>query len=223
MIEGMDKSLGDVMSFLENRGIADNTIILFISDNGGLSAVGRGGEAHSHNRPLKSGKGSMYEGGIRVPMLAYWPGVTKPSTVINDYVIIEDFFPSILEMAQIEPNPIIQKIDGQSFVPILKGKRSNVERPLIWHYPNKWDAEGPGIASSSTIRMGDWKLIYYHKTQEKELFNIKEDIGETSNLFEQRPSIAKKLINELSSYLRSVEAQMPIDNRTGKVIPYPHL
>lgn len=71
--------------------------------------------------------------------------------------------------------------------------------------------------------MGDWKLIYYHKTQEKELFNIKEDIGETSNLFEQRPSIAKKLINELSSYLRSVEAQMPIDNRTGKVIPYPHL
>ena len=100
MIEGMDKSLGDLLNYLDDNNLVDNTVVLFMSDNGGLSAVARGGERHSHNKPLSSGKGSAHEGGIREPMLVKWPGVVKANSICNDYLIIEDFFPSILEMAQ---------------------------------------------------------------------------------------------------------------------------
>jgi len=88
MVEGMDQSLGDILENIERHGLADNTIVLFMSDNGGLSALGRGGKPHTHNKPLSSGKGSAHEGGVRVPMIVKWPGVTKPDSVCDQYVII---------------------------------------------------------------------------------------------------------------------------------------
>ena len=111
MVESMDMALGNVLNYLEVNQLEDNTIILFMSDNGGLSAHARGGEKHTHNYPLKSGKGSIYEGGIRVPMLAYWPNITQAETINSTPLIIEDFFPSILEMAQIDTNDFPQTID----------------------------------------------------------------------------------------------------------------
>ena len=222
MIEGMDKSLGDIMNYLEKKNIEENTVILFMSDNGGLSAHARGGEPHTHNAPLSSGKGSMHEGGIREPMLVKWPGKTTPESVSDYQLIIEDFYPSILEIAGIDSLQTIQKVDGESFVPILKGEKEyNGIRPLFWHYPNEWGPSGPGIGAASAVRNGDFKLIYYHADQRMELFNINEDIGETNNLMSENPEQARKLAVVLSDYLMSVNAQMPKDKETGKLVPNP--
>lgn len=221
MVEGMDKSLGDLMNYLEEKNIQDNTVILFMSDNGGLSAVARGGERHTHNKPLSSGKGSVHEGGIREPMLVYHPHIETKQKVTDQKVIIEDFFPSILEIAGIDDYKTIQTVDGRSFVPLLKGKSDYEERPLFWHFPNEWGPSGPGIGASSVIRKGDWKLIYYHIDQSFELFNIKDDIGEVNNLFMTAQDRALELAIELSDYLKSVDAQMPSYSETGEQVPWP--
>lgn len=221
LIEGMDKSLGDLMKFLEQKNIADNTIILFMSDNGGLSAVARGGEPHTHNWPLSSGKGSAYEGGIREPMLVKWPGVVQPNSLNENYLIIEDFFPTIIEMAKIKDLHVPQAIDGRTFVPLLKEKKASKERALFWHYPNEWGPEGPGIDASSSIRKGDWKLIYYHRDERMELFNLTDDIGEKRNLVEDQPEKTKELAIALSEHLIAVEAQMPTHRNSQKKVKYP--
>src|SRR5690606_28607490 len=121
LIEGMDKSLGDIMDLLEAKNVSDNTLILFMSDNGGLSlAPPRGGQKYTHNLPLRAGKGSLYEGGIREPMIVKWPGEVKPGTVSHQYVSIMDFFPTLLEVAGIKDAKTVQAIDGLSFIPYLK-------------------------------------------------------------------------------------------------------
>ncbi|WP_396590972.1 sulfatase [Allomuricauda sp. R78024] len=223
MVEGMDKSLGDIMDYLEKNQLEDNTIILFMSDNGGLSAVARGGEPHTHNRPLASGKGSIYEGGIREPMLVKWPGTIKPGASTDDYVIIEDFYPTILEMAGISNSNKVQTIDGKSFTSILKGEVANEEeRPLFWHYPNEWGPEGPGIGAFSAIRLGDWKLIYFHQDQHMELYNITNDIGETENMISTEAEKTREMAQILSEYLIKVNAQMPSDKESGQIIPLPN-
>ncbi len=224
MIEGMDKSLGDIMNYLKNKNIDNNTIILFISDNGGLSAYGRGGKKHTHNKPLSSGKGSSHEGGIREPMIVKWPTKIQANTISNEYVQIEDFFPSILEMAGITDYNTIQTIDGVSFLPYLLNNTNTLasyNRPLFWHYPNRWGPNGPGIGSASTVRLGDWKLIYYHASRNFELFNLKNDIGETNNKYYDNSEKALELATILTNYLKVVNAQMPIDKETGKLVEYP--
>ena len=224
MVEGVDKSLGDIMDYLDEKNIADNTIILFMSDNGGLSAHARGGEPHTHNKPLASGKGSFYEGGIREPMIVKWSKKVQPATSTDSYVIIEDFFPTILEIAGVKSFKTVQHIDGQSFLPILNSqpKKNKQSRPLFWHYPNKWGAHGPGIGTGSAVRLGDWKLIYFHKTRTLELYNIKEDIQESDNLATTRKGKLEELATVLTDYLKSIDAQMPLDKFTRKQVPYPN-
>ena len=225
MIEGMDKSLGDIMDYLEEKKITDNTIILFMSDNGGLSAHARGGEPNNHNKPLASGKGSVYEGGIREPMIVKWPGKVAPNTISDKQVIIEDFYPTIIEMAGIVGLETVQTIDGQSFVPELVKNEDSLAiknvRPLFWHYPNEWGSSGPGIGASSAVRKGDWKFIYFHADRRMELYNIKEDIGETKNLVAENPEVVRELAAVLTNYLKNVKAQMPIDKSTRKMVEYP--
>lgn len=222
MVESVDKSLGDLMIYLEEKNIADNTIILFMSDNGGLSAVARGGEPHTHNLPLSSGKGSAHEGGIREPMIVKWPDQVSPGSKCDEYLIIEDFFPSILEMVGISDYETVQTIDGLSFVPFLMQEgQSSQNRALYWHYPNNWGPTGPGIGASSTIRLGDWKMIYYHKDESFELFNLVEDIGESNNLADSHREKLQELAQNLSDYLKSVDAQMPINKSSGKIVPWP--
>lgn len=222
MVEGMDKSLGDLMNYLDANEIAENTIILFTSDNGGLSAVGRGGEKHTHNKPLSSGKGSVHEGGIREPMIVKWHQKVAPGSTNPNYLIIEDFYPTILEMAGIESYEHVQTIDGQSFISFLSNTDSlQQNRPLYWHYPNEWGPTGPGIGAMSAIRKGDWKLIYYHKDSSFELFNLVQDIGESTNLATQEKKKLGELASDLGNYLRSVEAQMPSHKESGNVVRYP--
>jgi arylsulfatase A-like enzyme len=222
MVEGMDKSLGDIMDYLKEKNIDENTIVLFMSDNGGLSAHARGGEPNTHNKPLASGKGSMYEGGIREPMIVKWPGKIAAQTSSNYQVIIEDFYPTLLEMAGIDSLQTVQQVDGKSFVNILKGTADALEpRPLFWHYPNEWGPKGPGIGAASTVRLGDWKLIYFHADHRIELYNLKYDIGEAKNLVVEQPQKVAELATLLSDYLKNVNAQMPIDKRTGRPVEFP--
>ncbi len=222
MIEAMDKSLVDLMHYLDERGIAENTIVLFMSDNGGFSLRPRAGEPHTHNKPLNSGKGSALEGGIREPMIVRWPGKVKPNTRCDDYLIIEDFFASILEMAGVKNYQTVQTVDGISFVPLLLQQSPKVaERDLFWHFPNNWGPEGPGIGATSTIRSGDWKLIYWYKDQHFDLFNIKDDIGELENLAAKEPEKVKALAGKLGRFLREVKAQRPSLKSGRQLVPWP--
>jgi arylsulfatase A-like enzyme len=222
MIEGMDKSLGDIMNYLERNDLTENTIILFMSDNGGFSLRPRAGELHTHNKPLNSGKGSAYEGGIREPMIVKWPGKVQPGTKCDDYLIIEDFFPTILEMAGIRKYSTVQTVDGKSFVPmLLQTGNTSIGRKLYWHFPNNWGPTGPGIGSSSTIRSGEWKLIYFYEDRHFELYNIRNDIGELHNLADQQPEKVRELALDLSKYLRNVKAQRPLYKSTGNTVPWP--
>ena len=220
LVEGMDKSLGDVMGYLKKKGADKNTVIIFMSDNGGLSNPGdRGGTGpYTHNLPLRAGKGSVYEGGIREPMIVKWPGVTKPGSVASQYVIIEDFFPSILEMARIKNPKLIQTIDGKSFLPILRNASyTDNKRALIWHAPNKWiPTDGPGINYRSAIRKGDWKMVYSIRSGKKELYDLANDIGEKNDVSAQNMSVVNSLSSQLFNQLEKWNAPMPVDKQTGK-------
>jgi arylsulfatase A-like enzyme len=164
LLEGMDKSLGELMEYLDKNKLNDNTVILFVSDNGGFSLAPRVGKTFTHNTPLRAGKGSVYEGGIRVPMLVKYPGMIQPGSVMSHPVIIEDFFPSVLELAGVKNYKKVQQVDGKSFVPILYNpKKINAERNFLWHFPNKWiPEEGNGVSWVSAIRRGAWnQMIQY--------------------------------------------------------------
>ncbi|MDR2921330.1 MAG: sulfatase [Tannerella sp.] len=225
LIEGMDKSLGDLMDWVEANGQQENTIFIFMSDNGGLASSShwRSGELHVQNYPLNSGKGSAYEGGIREPMIVSWPGKVVSQSKCDNYLVIEDFFPTILEMAQIETYETLQPVDGISFVPLLTTGSGNPskDRCLYWNCPNIWGNTGPGIGVTCTVRENDWKLIYYYDSGKKELFNIADDIGERNNLATIYPEIVTRLSTELGSYLREVGGQRPSFKATGKPCPWP--
>ncbi len=223
LIEGMDKSLGDLMNYLKQKDIEKNTIIIFMSDNGGLGlSPPRDGIPFTQNLPLRSAKGSVYEGGIREPMIVKWPGITQPGSVAKQYLIIEDFFPTILEMAGVKNYKTIQQTDGENFIPILKNADyTDTARALVWHFPNKWVAEGPGINYASAIRLGDWKLVYMMKNKKTELFNLKNDIGELNDISEANPGKTRELSNLLTAKLKHWNAQMPAYRNSGKLASWP--
>lgn len=225
LVEGMDKSLGDLLDWLDRSGQSDNTIVIFMSDNGGLAAEAgcRDGALHTQNAPLNSGKGSAYEGGIREPMIVRWPGVTPGGGRCDDYLLIEDFFPTLLEMAGVRSYRTVQPVDGRSFVPLLTGQGRNPSagRSLYWNCPNIWGPHGPGIGPTCTIRRGDWKLVYYYDTGRHELFDIRSDIGEQHDLAAAQPRKVRELSRRLGRYLRRVGAQRPSFKATGQPCPWP--
>lgn len=226
LIESMDKSLGDIMNFLKENRLDQNTIILFMSDNGGLDAHGRG-KPNTHNQPFRSGKGSIYEGGVREPMLVKWPGVTKPGSVNDNPAIIDDFYPTILEIAGVKNPKIQQQLDGISLTATLKSPQTkSADRPLIFHYPNRWtnvsDENLLGINYYSAMRYGKWKLVYKMRTKELELYDLSNDISELHNLAKKNRSEVKKLAAIFGKTLKERGAQLPTAFETGKTIPYPN-
>ena len=224
LVEGMDDSLGQILDRLDHHGIADNTLIIFMSDNGGLSAHGRSGKPHEHNRPLSSGKGSAHEGGVRVPMLVRWPEESPQGATCSQTVMIEDLYPTLLEAANTEaPRTSFDHLDGLSVMDWISDPQLPTDhRSLLWHYPNHWGPKGPGIGPSSALRRGPWKLIYYHDSLEFELFNLDRDLGETINLVDTEADIASSMARELGTRLRSVEAQMPMfKKREMAMVPWP--
>lgn len=224
LIEGMDKSLGDIMDYLKQKNVEKNTVIIFMSDNGGLSlSPQRGGIPQTQNLPLKAGKGSVYEGGIREPMIVKWPGVVKPNSTTSQYIIIEDYFPTILEIAAVKNYKTIQTVDGKSFIPVLKNpNRIDNSSSLIFHMPNKWtNKDAPGINYFSAVRKGKWKMVYNMRTGSRELYNLDDDIGENNNLADKYPDKVKELSKIISEKLRTWKSPMPAFKETGKVVPLP--
>jgi arylsulfatase A-like enzyme len=252
MVEGVDKSLGDILAYLKEKGVEKNTIIIFMTDNGGNSEnKQKGGVLHTQNKPLREGKGSCYEGGIRVPLAFKWPGHIAPNTRVNTPVIAEDLFPTILELAGVKSYQTEQTIDGQSLYRlitrgsqiaakavargevttqqeatrlVIDEKVSGVdpERALVFHYPHQWKPyDLPDIDYLSAVRKGDWKLVYRLQSGELELYNLHDDIGEQNNLAAQYPDKVKELAIALGTRLREWHAPMPIVRATGKPVAMP--
>lgn len=200
MIETLDTNVGKLMQKVEELGLGENTIVIFMSDNGGLS-TSEG--SPTSNLPLRGGKGWMYEGGIREPMMISWPGSGSEGTLSDVPVTSTDFYPTILEMAGLELKPD-QHMDGISLAPLLTGKEELAERSLYWHYPHYSNQGGkPGAA----VRLGDYKLIEFFDPGGVELYNLAEDIGETTNLAKQLPEKTEELLDLLHVWQEEVGAE----------------
>lgn len=201
MVESMDRAVGKVLESLEEKGIADNTVVVFFSDNGGLSTSEGMPTA---NTPLRAGKGWLYEGGIREPAIIKWPQVAQP-TVSPAMITCMDFYPTILEMAGIELQPDLHQ-DGKSLVPLLKGETEQVHESAYFHYPHRSNQRG---RPSSAIRKGDYKLIVFFDDGHKELYNLKQDLGEKKDLAADMPELTQDLYQELKTWWKEVDARFP--------------
>ena len=205
MVESLDENIGRLLDALERTGKAGNTIVVFTSDNGGL-ATAEG--SPTSNLPLSEGKGWMYEGGTREPLIVKWPGVVEPGSTCDVPVTSPDFYPTMLEAAGLDPMPE-QHCDGVSLVPLLKQTGSLDREAIFWHYPHYGNQGGtPG----SSIRSGDHKLIEFFEDGSLELYNLKEDIGEDRNIAESEPELAARLAKMLAAWRESVEAKIPQPN-----------
>ncbi|PWJ54263.1 arylsulfatase A-like enzyme [Dyadobacter jejuensis] len=205
MVESMDNAVGKVLKTLKEKNLDQNTIVVFMSDNGGLSTS----EGHpTSNLPLKAGKGWLYEGGVREPMVIFWPGVTKAGIQTDQYVVSTDFYPTLLEMAGLPLLPE-QHVDGKSMVPLLQGEKMD-RGAVFWHYPHYGNQ---GSSPGSSVRLGDWKLIqWFEKGREMELYNLKNDLGENNNLAASNPEKVQELLKLLDDWRKETGARMPSEN-----------
>jgi arylsulfatase A-like enzyme len=200
MVESLDRSVGRVLAKLDELDVAGNTVVFFTSDNGGLS-TSEG--SPTSNLPLRGGKGWVYEGGIREPLLIRWPGVTGPGSTCNVPVISTDFYPTMLQIAGLPARPE-QHQDGVSLVPLLRGEAALPEdRALFWHYPHYSNQGGfPGGA----VREGDWKLVERYENGRVHLYNLKDDIGERHDVAEQHAERVMYLRGRLHDWYDEVGA-----------------
>lgn len=200
MMEWLDIQVGRVMDALEKEGLADNTVICFMSDNGGLS-TSEG--SPTSNLPLRGGKGWLYEGGIREPYFIKWPGVTKPGSTSGFPVVSMDFYPTLLDIAGIQSKPT-QHLDGISLKSILKHSGNPQPRHLFWHYPHYSNQGGfPGGA----VRFGYWKLVERFEDGSVHLYNLKDDISEQLDLSLQFPQRVTRMKRQLHAWYRKVDAK----------------
>ncbi|MBT3191457.1 MAG: sulfatase [Verrucomicrobia bacterium] len=208
MIESLDENVGKILAALEEKGIADDTIVIFTSDNGGLSTAEG---SPTCNAPLSEGKGWMQEGGVREPMLLRWPARVSPGQVTDAIVTSPDFYPTLLEACGLPLSPE-QHVDGKSFLSVLDGGESFDRGAVFWHYPHYGNQGGtPGCS----IREGAWKLIEFFEG-EIELYNLKDDLGEAHNLSASEPARVKELLTKLHAWQQEVGAINPAPNPDWK-------
>jgi len=202
LVETMDDAVGRVLNTLDELGLAENTVVIFTSDNGGVAA---GDAFATSNLPLRGGKGYQYEGGIREPYFIKAPNLITKGERIETPVTGTDFYPTILDMAGLKMKPQEHQ-DGQSLLPLFQGEEI-VSRPLIWHYPHYGNQGGE---PSSIIRKGKWKLIHYYEDERQELFNLEDDLEEQNERSDQYPEVASILKEELFDMLNATNARYPI-------------
>jgi arylsulfatase A-like enzyme len=245
MIASVDESVGRVMAKLEELKLADNTVFIFASDNGGVGGYGRpdglirepGKEAKgkkakagededgggiTDNTPLRSGKGSLYEGGVRVPFIVRWPGKVAAGSALDAPTAHVDLFPTLLDLAgAAKPR---QALDGESLLPVMLGKAPSLKRDAIFqHFPG-YLGSGPGLWRTtpvSLIHAGDWKLMEFLEDGHLELYNLKDDLGETKNLATTNPDKAKELHARLIAWRQETKAPMPTPNKAGDAAAAP--
>ncbi len=208
MVQSVDESVGRVMEALKAIGEYRNTIIIFMSDNGGLTTFARSSNAPTAVLPLRAGKGWYYEGGIREPMIIRWPGRVREGSVCGEPVTSTDFYPTMLAMAGLAQNPA-QHRDGLSLVPLLEESGDLGREALFWHSPHY---HGSGNRPAGAVRAGDWKLIEWFEDGALELYNLREDISEERNLAGKMPERAAALRSMLADWRREVDAKMPRPN-----------
>jgi len=205
MVQSVDENVGRLLSAVEAVGQSDNTVVVFTSDNGGL-ATAEG--SPTSNRPLSEGKGWMYEGGTREPLLVKWPGVTRPGSTCGVPVTSPDFYPTMLELAGLDPLPE-QHCDGVSIAPLLRGEEKLGREAIYWHYPHYGNQGGtPGCS----LRCGDYKLIEFFEDGRLELYHLRDDIGETHDLAAERPDLATELHGKLVAWREGVGGKLPERN-----------
>jgi arylsulfatase A-like enzyme len=195
MVASLDDGVGRLLKKLDDLGLGENTLVIFTSDNGGISTK-------TSNLPLRGEKGTPYEGGLRVPALVRWPGKVKPGSISDTPVVTPDFYPTVLEAAGVKAGTR-QVVDGISLVPLLTGAGGLARPALYWHYPH-CDSE-----PYSVVRRGDLKLIEFLGDGRCELYNLREDPGEKTNLAGRMPEKLGSLRRDLARWRRSVGAQMP--------------
>ena len=220
MIASVDESVGRIMAVLDELGLTENTVLIFTSDNGGVGGYARegikkGGDV-TDNAPLRSGKGSLYEGGTRVPFIVRWPGTTKPGAVCEVPATHVDIFPTFLALAG--GTPPAQPLDGTSLLPLFRDPSASLARAGIFaHMPgylgagaDTWRTTPVGVVIS-----GDWKLMEFYEDRRVELYNLREDIGEAKNLAPSRPEKAEELLAALTAWRRDTGARMPEPHKAG--------
>ena len=222
MIYSVDESVGRVIKTLQELGLEDNTLVIFTSDNGGVGGYekwGIQGGSITDNAPLHGGKGMLYEGGVRVPYVFRWPGKIKPGTVCNEPINSVDLYPTLLEVAGAQ-RPDNYVLDGLSYWKLLTGDGSGSlgRDALFWHFPGYLGAGGGTwrTTPAASIRMGDWKLIEFFETGKLELYNLKDDIGETKDLSAQMPDKVKELHDRMLQWRQEVGAKLPTKNTDQK-------
>lgn len=221
MIASVDDSVGRIMQVLDDLNLSENTVLIFTSDNGGVGGYVREGIKQdgdvTDNAPLRSGKGSLYEGGTRVPFLVRWPGAIKPGSQCDAPSIHVDIYPTFLEIANAPPPD--HQLDGESLLPLFRGAQTQLQRDAIFqHFPGYLGA-GPGkwrTTPVSLIQQGDWKLMEFLEDGALELYNLREDIGESNNLAKSQPEIAERLYAQLAAWREAIEAPMPTENLAPK-------
>jgi arylsulfatase A len=210
MVKSLDMSVGRVLDALDESGKAENTLIVFTSDNGGLTQRNGIHDGFTENLPLRRGKGSAYEGGVRVPAIAYWPGTTQSGVESKTPIMTIDYYRTFLDAAGLPGDESHNaSVDGESIIPVFKDPSHSIDRDLYWHYPH-YHAGGDGPYSS--IRSGDWRLVEFHEDGQLELYHIGDDLGESSNLAANYPEKRAQLLADLRKWRRSVDAQMPSPN-----------
>ena len=217
MVETVDESLGRIREKLSALGLAENTIVILFSDNGGMSAGNFGNPKRvinpdrldtafsTSNLPLRGAKGFLYEGGIREPMIVHWPGHHQRGSVCDVPVVSTDFYPTILEMVGLPAQPT-QHADGVSLTDLVKGAKSLERDGIYWHFPHysNHGMQSPGGA----IRVGDWKLLEYFENGTVQLFNLKDDLSEQHDLSKQNPRKTAELLSQLQDWRKRVGANM---------------
>jgi arylsulfatase A-like enzyme len=218
MIQSVDESVGRIVAKLEELKLAENTVVIFSSDNGGVGGYGTTEppsekKGFTDNAPLRGGKGTLYEGGIRVPFIVRWPGVVKPGTTNDTPLAHVDVYPTFLEICG-GKKPTDRMLDGKSFLPLLKNSRAKFSRnPIYWHFPGYLQSYVHNTGFRTTpvgvIHSGDFKLMEFFEDNRIELYNLREDIGEKNNLASTNPKRVNELRVKLAAWRKEISAEMP--------------
>ncbi|MDH4045560.1 MAG: sulfatase [Gemmatimonadota bacterium] len=207
MVETLDRGIGRITDTLRTLGLDDRTAVVFVSDNGGLSTIQGSRPGPTSNLPLRAGKGWLYEGGIRIPLIVRWPGVTQPGLVLGTPATTDDLFPTLLDLAGIARSTDVP-LDGLSLAPLFRGD-SLPSRPLFWHFPHY---HGSGNHPSGAVRDGNYKLLEWFEDGRVELYDLAADSTETNDVSDTQPEVAERLLALLHNWRAQIGARMPKPN-----------